>query len=373
MKNLDLSSNCFRKTVLLCVMLLTFIIGCKDTKQFTAEKELTFKIENAIKFSNSDFFSNKTVISLETNEKSLIHDRPCLKKDGDNLFVFSKNKPNPILRFDIKGNFLNSIGSIGQGSDEFTNIWDIVVNKDNSLIEILADNKILFFSYDGIFLKSEKINIPAISFTCVNGNYWFYAGNNSVYSEYRLFNTDKKFNIVGKYLSDKSNMLPMMMDYNFNQSLYNTFRESFYNNIYCIKEDSLFLPYLIKFPNLEIPADVHSMPPLEVGAYLRNIHYASIYCYLENDNYIYMLVTESDGNRGGANYHWIIDKKNNYHERIFKVDVINETYLFIPQLLTDDNYIYFFRHPFGKGNGNINYDLNPSLVLVNSYDFFVIS
>jgi len=310
------------KMVFIFIMLILFSAGCKDNEKDLAKSVFTFKKENAIDLTNSDFFKNKTTIPLEVkeykiNEYSHINVNPSVKKDGDNLFVYSNNIPYAVFRFDMEGNFINKIGDIGTGPNEFTVITDLIINKKNSTIEVLSNGVIYSYLYDGAPVKYTKIDIPASSFSFVSDYYWFYVGNNNIYSEYRLFQTDAKFNIIKKYLSNKSKMLAIIEN-NFRQSPYNTFRENFYYNMYAIQQDSLSLLHAIRFPGMEYPSVIHEIEPMKIVENLRNSHYASIACYLENANFIYLFVLEDDTNSTLTFYHWIINKNNN-QEKILRV------------------------------------------------------
>jgi hypothetical protein len=367
-------SNCFSRTFFTFLLLL-LLFGCKENQKQTADKMLIFKKEKAIDFSDSDFFRNKTVIPLETGEQALIHHSPCVKKDGENLFIYIRDEHYPILRFDMKGNFLNRIGSRGQGPNEFTNMYDVFINKEKSIVELLTNNKIIYFSYDGIPIKSKNSEMQqALSFSFLNGYYWFYLGSDNS-STYRLLQTDEHFNLKNQYLSDKTNMFPMY-EYYFYQSPYNTFREMFYYDLYSIKSDSLFMSYTIKFPNMELSSKIHKMPPIEAFKYLEKSHYAFINRYLENDDYVYLFVIESKDGEVMTFYHWIVNKNNNYQEKIIKIDradYIMESYLRSPQLLTDDNCLYFLGYPIESESDNAitDFDLNPSIIIVNLPEAFL--
>ena len=362
-------SWCFNQLCIL-VMFFSLFTGCKEKKEIIAEREYTFRKEKAVDLSESDFFANKTIIPLATCENSLIHRNPNVKKAGENLFIYHSGLAYLILRFDTNGNFINQIGSIGNGPNEFTAINDIIINEEKSVVEVLADNSIFSFSFDGTPIKSERLAIDGVwTFTFANDYYWFYTGNNTEYSTHRLVQTDKEFNIINGYLSDKSNMLPMM-EYNFKQSPYHTFRETFYYNMYSIQGDSLSLLHTIKFPDMKFPSDIHNLPPMEVVQTLRNSHYATILCYLENDNFIYFLISEHDSNAPATIYHWIINKKSN-QEKIIKIDLIEGSYLMYPQLLTDDNLLYFLGYPIENKNEETDPDENPSVIIINISENFM--
>ena len=356
---------------------LLLLGGCKDREVIIADKVLTFRKENAVEFSNSNLSKNKTVIPLETNEQSLIAGFSGVKKDDENLFVYSRYRSYPILRFDIRGNFINQIGISGNGPNEFIRLLDIEINKRGSTVELLTNQKVICFSYDGVPINSKDLAIPAHSFTVSDDFYWFCTSNNRIGHDHRLYVTDQNFQIINKFLSDKTNLLPFDEE-NFYQSPYITFREAFYRNLYTIKGDSLRLAYTLSFPNMEYPDEIHQMDPNSVLYYIRSLHTADLRCYLENDNYIYMFVTESSAeNKYGILYHWIIDKKNHYQEKIIKIipsDIMINSYLCQPQLLTEDNLLYFMGYMIENEKDDtdtfINNDLNPSIVIIHIPELF---
>ena len=197
-----------RKRKIIVVLLVFLFTGCKENKKNDAESILTFRKENAITLKNSGLFVNKTIVPLEikeykSEEHSLINKGATVYKDDENLFVYSRDLAYPILRFDTEGNFKNKIGSFGNGPNELVNVMDIVINREKSIIEVLTNEKIVFFTFDGTPIESKKIDLGGIwaaSFTYVDNNYWFYTGNNTAFSSYRLYQTDQSFNIIKKGL-----------------------------------------------------------------------------------------------------------------------------------------------------------------------------
>jgi hypothetical protein len=89
------------------------------------------------------------------------------------------------------------------------------------------------------------------------------------------------------------------------------------------------------------------------------------------------VVESSDENEYGILYHWVIDKNNNYQEKIIKIipsDIMINSYLCHPQLLADENLLYLMGYNIENENDDvdsfINDDFNPSIVIVNLSDFF---
>jgi len=353
-------------SIRICIIacFLTLLFGCKNHENTVKESTLVFEKEKAISLSETDFFKNKLIIPLETVDNSLVNRNPAIKKDKENIFIYSQYSHYPVLRFDINGSFLNQIGSVGNGPNEYTEVEGIVINETESSIEVLSRQSILSFTYDGSFIKREKIEFPAFSFTKVNNYYWFCVGNNRGYSEHRVLQTDLNFNITNRYLADNSDLWPIS-ESNFQQSPYHTFRETFFNKIYRIENDTLCLSYDVKVPDLELPSEVHKVPLMEMGDYLKQHSYATILHYLENDTYTYMMITEYNNNRAASTYHWIINKTNGKNIIIKPEQLIEGAYLFSPQVLTEDDSLYFLGYLIEKEDDSADFDLNPSIVVVN--------
>ncbi|MDR1896348.1 MAG: 6-bladed beta-propeller [Prevotellaceae bacterium] len=353
-----------RIRMILCLFIL-LCFGCSSQRESAGQgTELTFRKEKAIRVSETGLFQRKTVIPLETADSSLIGANPSLQKEGEHFFVYSNN--GHVLHFNTKGDFLNKIGNIGIGPGEYPSITDVFVCAANKSVEILSNRMIQCYSYDGRFKESLKIDIPAFSFARSENRYWFYTGNNKAYSPYRLFQTDDKFSVVREYLNNDSRMLPMMEPV-FRNGAYLTFWESLYSDVYRITNDDLELSCSIQFPGLEIPPDAHKMQPMEVIDYLKRFHFATIRCYMENQKYVYLMIVENRGENIPVIYQWIINKQGG-HETIIQTDLLPGSYLLCPQLLTEDNILYYIGHPIENEGENVNLELNPSVVMIDISD-----
>ena len=92
------------------------------------------------------------LISLETNETNLLTGRPSkiIHIQGQ-YFIVSKSI---VYRFSEEGLFLNSIGSIGRGPDEYPSLLDFDVSEDGALVIILASGKVLIYKSEGDLITS---------------------------------------------------------------------------------------------------------------------------------------------------------------------------------------------------------------------------
>lgn len=89
---------------------------------------------------------------LETSEECLIGAVNKILSDKGSYFIHLKEN-NAVFRFSYEGKFINSIGSLGKGPQEFNEAWDVALDKDNEMISILdlKGRKIIRYTYDGKF------------------------------------------------------------------------------------------------------------------------------------------------------------------------------------------------------------------------------
>lgn len=99
-------------------------------------------------------------IRLETNDKSLLRMISRICVDDDLYFIFDESLSKIVL-FDKEGNYVNHIYKVGQGPGEYSQLSDIYVDTIEKQIVLLCDRpeKIMFFNYEGEFIKEKYLNI----------------------------------------------------------------------------------------------------------------------------------------------------------------------------------------------------------------------
>jgi hypothetical protein len=337
--------------------------GCKNKlEQPKSGEEFIFNKEKAIAIQDVNIFKNKKVIDLEMSDISLIPNYPTMLKSGENFFIYSLSGNGNILRFSAEGKFLNTIGRTGNGPGEYPELYDATIDRELDRIELLSYGFIYRYDFEGTFINSLKLDIPAHSFLKTLNSYWFCTGNNTVYSKYRLFQTDHNLKPVNQYLKDESDILPVT-EANFGKEYYLTFRESLYRNVYRIKNDSLQPSYTILTPGLEIPQKIHKMKSDDIITLLKSVSYITVMSCLENDNYVYFMLRENKG-RDRTLYHWIINK-NKSTDLLMETNIHDDSYLSSPQLLTKDNVLYYLGYIIESGEKESDPELNPSIVMID--------
>lgn len=128
---------------------------------------------------------NIEIIPLEENGDHLLGSLIDILKCEDSYIVLDK-KNSKIYRYSAKGCYINSIGNRGNGPEEYLDITNIQVY-DGSIIVFSYPSKILYYSLDGSFVKSESVERLGFNSYIYNDellSYYGYGGED----QYRLYN-----------------------------------------------------------------------------------------------------------------------------------------------------------------------------------------
>lgn len=154
------------KKLVLFIMLYAIISNCYSQKDSKTNSSgfFTIKIEELLKVKEtktlSQIASKVEYVALETNQDCII---------GDNVqyfftekFIFVNNRDH-VLKFTRDGKFISKIGNSGKGPEEIDLIKTMSVLEKKELIAIQKNSepKLLFFNFEGQFLKT--VNIPRCS------------------------------------------------------------------------------------------------------------------------------------------------------------------------------------------------------------------
>lgn len=132
------------------------LVACTKTEKCTTEAIIN---DTPDMISNkgtklSSFMEVKNIIPLETSDSCLLGDiEKVIKRNG---IIYVKSKGKPLTLFDKSGKFLNTVGKIGAGPEEYSFYFDF--DSDGESIYILTISKIQVYSRTGKWIKS--ISIP---------------------------------------------------------------------------------------------------------------------------------------------------------------------------------------------------------------------
>lgn len=334
--------------MLLALSVLLFA-SCKSEGEMVP-KVYTFTKENVMKTVPANW-TKSVDIKLQTSDSVYFDCSSKMVLNDRDIFVSMYKKP--IYHFDKKGQLLNKVGGIGHSKNEYSEVYDMKLNADTKELEVLTNGKIIRYDYDGNFRSADNLDIGIVSFLHDKDSYWLSSGVNTYYSEYEIFKADEHLVVKKKFLN-RGLTIPCMSQ-SFANSPVKTYHFPFSNDIYHLdaENDTVTLAYTFKFPDMEIP-DAFQHGTMEDLIHKDENHeipdFTEKGCFLESERFIYLPVVEhkkwsgirfNEGVHTG--YHWIIDKKTD-KEIVINIDDMyknSESYHFRPQLLDENNILYF--------------------------------
>jgi hypothetical protein len=163
-------------------------------------------LDNNILLSMSDFVDKVDIIPLEFNKDCILSEIRKIVIHNNNLFLIESGGPKTIYRFDTQGNFLNKIGSHGQGPQEFIELFDFSLNENDQIVYLLDNAKqaILCFDFDGQFIERIRINQYASRLEYKDGLFYLFSDNPPVGDDlYNLTVRNMKGEIEKMYFASK--------------------------------------------------------------------------------------------------------------------------------------------------------------------------
>ncbi|MGV8137965.1 MAG: 6-bladed beta-propeller [Mangrovibacterium sp.] len=142
---------------LLGMIMSMFLVNCQ--KQNNTQNSLTrFDIEDINKTSRVWLsqlnIKNIQYVPLETDSNFLISEIKKLVATDSTLVIFDYN--TNFFQFDFAGNFINKIGTIGKGPQEYQFSFDFTIDNEKKqiFIPMMTEPKLIIYSLNGKFIKS---------------------------------------------------------------------------------------------------------------------------------------------------------------------------------------------------------------------------
>ena len=153
-----------KKYIYLFCIVIT-LLSCSNQKQVGEYPfiDVVSSVKNYKSIYCSDYFSSMELIPLETSDNCVVvghsrHFGSVILLNND--FIFMEGE-NCLYAFNIKGEFINSVGKIGHGPAEYIYLNTYYFNKDESTIFVDAGDgqRILEYDYNGKYIRSIPIPI----------------------------------------------------------------------------------------------------------------------------------------------------------------------------------------------------------------------
>ena len=348
------------------LLLLILFSACTKQKEERSD-EIVFDTAKAHDLGLADAkLLKKRVVELAFSDSAMIPAYTNLILNEGEYILYAK-MTSQIFRFDAEGNFMNFIGRKGGGPSEYVEMGDILV-VDNTL-EVLDHKAIVSYRLNGEFIEKVELEIPAFSFALADNNYWFYVGDNPSTSQFRLIETDRSFTKINEYFPIREKGMPLVEN-NFSKNGALTFRETFNPKTYKLS-DELTHTYHIDFGKLQVSEEILSSGYPFIFDKLMEIEYATIYAYMENNDFAFLQITTTKPNSTNPEmYYLIIDKKTNKEKLIRIKDFAENSYLLFPELISDNNTIYFVGYDIADIDEWTDDASNPSIIEISVEQLF---
>lgn len=246
------------------------------------------QIQNSLSF--NDLIDSVFFVKLESNKNAFFGDITQLEILNDTIIIFDYDN-NLVLTFDLNGNFIRNIGSVGGGPNERMGCLRISIDKKKHEILLLDTRKSRIFHYrlSGDFKSSEKTYVFPSDFIVKNDQYIFCQNESPIFFDqeinYNLLIT-KGEEIVQKYFSFSENDFNYVFGdvfYEFLDTI--CYIDHWNSDVYSILDGKLKPRFSIDFAGNDIPLEFTKSEDL----FLSNKEkYSILYSdFIESDTHVF--------------------------------------------------------------------------------------
>lgn len=300
----------YKLTSLIFILVLLLNFNCKLKNRKI--KEIRFKNSKNVFSRWNEIFCEHQIITLDSEDSEILSIGDMVISPLGDYFIFD-GRSRRVMHFDYYGNFLRSIGKLGEGPGEFFIASCPFLDKENNLyIYDVGKNRLNKYTFPNYkFEKQIKLKEPtAIQDLTMdnNGNFIIYTLNSP--KKKILFKLDQNGSVIRKSFTPKKEKLRLFLarfqlgrfsevDENGFLFIYpEAYKIYFFNYDFALKrvlyaeESSKYYPFIEKLPNDLSP---FSMTPRHMKWWSKSLHPAFIY-YLGKHFFIVVLFEYNNTN-----------------------------------------------------------------------------
>ncbi|MDR1098460.1 MAG: 6-bladed beta-propeller [Tannerella sp.] len=153
----------------------------------------------------SEFVESIDIIPLEFNDSCILGEIRKIVIHNDHIFLIESRRPKTVYRFDMQGNFLNSIGVYGQGPMEILELQDFSINEEENRIYLLdnAKHAVFCYAFDGEFIEKININQGGTRFEYFDSHFYIYVDHPEKLRLYSLTVLNEKGHLENSYFPSR--------------------------------------------------------------------------------------------------------------------------------------------------------------------------
>jgi hypothetical protein len=219
------------------------------------------EIEEGKELLLSEVVDSVWYLKLDNSPEAILGGIDKIILTDNHILVLDRYKTKSIKMFDLYGKFIQNIGNIGKGPDEYIEPTDFIHINNKLIVFDQFTHKLLHFTMDGSMIYIKKAPFRFHTFFAFNENelaYQVFDSDNSHFPEingYSLIWSDSLFNIKQRGINVQTEKYPPRI----NKGLMNSYEglkliNPFCDTIYSVHANGKFSPeYFIDFNQNAMP------------------------------------------------------------------------------------------------------------------------
>ena len=285
--------------ILIYILAAILAISCNKTIDIKS-KTIYSNLDHEHSIPTEKLFSKIEIISLETNEQSLIQSiRKVIEYDSCLYILDSRQKA--ILIFDTTGKFISKIHTVGRATSEYFLLYDIAINTYSKTLDAPDPmGKIITYDLKGNYISSIHLPHPPMAYhhiSILNKDSILLHTEPRITTDYTFRIFSRKVNSITKQFNNQQESIAWLMKgvlQVYKDTLY--YSQAIHHEVYKIIRDSLHHAYSWNFGKYSYDINKMQLPnltdPTEEMKFYKEVMYSSKIPYTfrfsrQNDQYYY--------------------------------------------------------------------------------------
>lgn len=232
------------------------LLSCTSNQGQEKEVSVSYPESDGIQVLSPDLFSDIEMVRLTGDGLPALGSFAEMVVTEDHYYISSGGK---VFRFNSEGGYLNSIGSKGNGPNEYLAVSNILLD-DSGNIAIysgMGQGILLTYAPSGEFLNKKMYPYPSAALATQKGFNYHYFGDGSG-RDYQLYVTDGELKTVQQFFPS-AKVYPMLVSpvfTSYEQTL--LLCPSYGNEVYQLKNGTPEVKYRFDFGQYTIPQEYYN-------------------------------------------------------------------------------------------------------------------
>lgn len=188
---------------LLFLSLLVFAVSCSNRQESEVIK-VEYNLVTGADILRSDMIKSIDMIRLQSEDAPMVGERlTSINIHNDTIYYFDPYDNKQLLLYDMEGNFLNAIGKVGNGPEEYIDALNFFLNDDGTVsMYSLSSQAEYIYNKRGEFVNKINYELRPYQLIKDKGRIYYYFGEGGV-REDKLVISDENQDIVAEYLPNR--------------------------------------------------------------------------------------------------------------------------------------------------------------------------